>query len=121
MNDYKNTNGLKIKMEVPLFMAYTTQEGGYLPNIPEAHALMYYAMHAVRMKAENPNIILLDDQAWPEENFAQLFRGTANWYGVDPNEMIKLWPFVDKQFDALNFPRLQGPERFQMRVFGLVN
>ena len=101
-----------------MFAQWIEQAGGYLPNVPQAHALMYYAMQAARMQTEEVKDIVLEGDPDPVRNYVNLIKSVARWYSVSVDQMISCWPFVDKQMEALEFPRVRQPARFDNTIGG---
>lgn len=113
---------LKITFTPLKFNAYTIQNGGHLPDVAAAHALFHYYLTA-RSNQENEQgkgVLLLDGDLDPVHNYKQLWRSIANIHGVDPNDMGKFWPYVDRQAEKLNLPLLAGRPRFDGKESGLI-
>ena len=91
----------KINFQTIYYDDFLLIRGGFLPNANEAHALMYYAFQAVKIRASRGNIPVLEGDPDPTENPKQVFTSVATWYGVDPHKMSNYWQPVNAQLQVL--------------------
>ena len=116
--DAKITDVHKLPFRPWLFMDLIVP-AGFLTRELACHALWYYYLlarntfehHDTINNAEHVNVY--EGEPDPQVNYTQLIDNIARIYGTLPEYMVKFWPAVDLQADALHLPRLPDSPRFR--------
>lgn len=110
-------SGLILTYHAPFFPPYT-HPNGHLPQDKGAQALFYYALLARFMQeAERGEMIEYEDEVSPQKKYREVFTSVMLQYCIDDGmPLLKFWPFVDQQMEALNMPLLEGVARFDEAV-----
>lgn len=87
------------------------QNGGRLPNTPEANALWYYFLLASQAMREEQNQIVYEGDPDYKAPLALLFTRCAELYRANIEEMPNLWHMVDAEIDRINVNRVLGGGR----------
>ena len=106
----------KINFTPPIFPRQTWPKGKLHPHMA-CQALYYYAILARRNYEDMVEEIKYEDDPFPVPVPArQLFTSLANLYGVEPEQMVKFWYHVDRQFENEDLPKLPEQYRFDKPV-----
>ena len=96
-----------IVLFMPVFSDHLVQNGGYIPDKPEACALFYYYLLARKAYEETENAIVLEGDPDPTANFKQLYTSVAFIFGVNPEKMGYYWEPVDRECKRADLPLLK--------------
>lgn len=110
-----NPNGKRFTnvKERPIFAGYIIPNG-FLHDTLACHALFrYYLSARNNYEAERDNLLAYEGDADTVINYAGLFKGIANWYDVNPEEMAKHWACVDMQCAMLKLPKLPAGDGYR--------
>lgn len=80
---------------VSIFFEDYLPPNGFLDRDPACHALFYYNLIARKAYEETEkDVIVLEGEDDPQNNYKQQFTSVATMYGVSPERMIKFWSHV---------------------------
>lgn len=110
----KLPSGREYTAHIPLFIGYQEPDG-FLPPLPEAHALFMYnllAYDAYHRFTVN-QIEYEDADPAHEPNYLSLLNQVCWWYMCEPEKVWKHWSSVQRQCEHINCPLLPDEERYR--------
>lgn len=101
----------------PRFVSHTKQQGGFLTDVPECHALWNYYLMArgTYELVELGTEIQYDDSTITstQTRYRQQLESCALLHGVEPEAMVRYWDDVDAQCILMQLPLMPKGERYR--------
>lgn len=95
--------GKQFTFYAPLYTAYLEPQG-FLVQDHACHALWHYYVTALENFKDSRKQKYEGNR--DTYNLEQLWRSIARLYTVNPNDMEKFWPLIDKQADLIQITKL---------------
>ena len=105
-----------IRMEAPQFVGLLKQNGGLLPDMPEAHALWHYYITAIETWQARYVNQRYSAESQKHPNFKNIARSIALLHQVDMERMLNLWDVVEKQAIKMMLVPPPMDKRFRINV-----
>lgn len=105
-------NNDNVIYHVPMYAEHT-QPDGFLPHDVHAVALWHYCMTVKANIKSRDAEVALEGKRNAEPNYHNVFKGVAEIYGVDPNDMEPFWPAVDAEMARCGFTPLPKDRKYR--------
>jgi len=103
-----------VTLDPQVWPELTKEHGkGMLAHHPACYALwFYYGLGYDSYTRRIRDKILLEGEPEPVTNHKQLFKSASMLYGVEPEEMVRFWPYVDAECRRQWIPIMPDPYKF---------
>ncbi len=108
---------MRVQYNPPVFPQYTAPRG-MLVDCMECQALWYYYLLAKKQLELSEESIVLEGTVHYRPKYLNMFQGIITLYGVNPERVVKFWPYVDRQCEQMNMGKL--PDRDEIRFNQIV-